>query len=59
MGAAAVVRGTTLHLRAVVLSPDGRQRLEAERTGPATDAEAVGQEVARTLLDAGAARLLG
>ena len=58
MGAAAVVSGTTVSLRAAVLSPDGSRRLAADLTGPATDAESVGQAVAKVLLDGGAAELL-
>ena len=58
MGAAATVAGTTLTLRAAVLKPDGTVRLEATRTGPTADAEALGQKVAEQLLEEGAAALL-
>jgi hydroxymethylbilane synthase len=58
MGAAAVVEGTTLTLRATVLKPDGTVRLEASGTGQANDAETVGEKVAKELRDKGAAALL-
>ena len=58
MGAAAAVAGMTLSLRAAVLKPDGTVRLEASLTGPAADAESLGERVAKQLLDGGAAALL-
>lgn len=48
----------TLALDAVVLDPDGRERLHAARTGPADDPEALGRLVAGALREAGADRLL-
>jgi hydroxymethylbilane synthase len=47
-----------LTLRGAVCSPDGRQRLAAVFTGAPQCAEALGEELARTLLDQGARQLL-
>ncbi len=58
MGAAATVSGPMLTLRAAVLTPDGRQRLEAQATGAAEEAERLGETVAQQLRDQGAAALL-
>ncbi|CAK9067831.1 Porphobilinogen deaminase (PBG) (Hydroxymethylbilane synthase) (HMBS) (Pre-uroporphyrinogen synthase) [Durusdinium trenchii] len=48
----------TLHLRAVVLSNDGSQRLDASQTAPTEDAVQLGREVAEALLAQGAAKLI-
>jgi hydroxymethylbilane synthase len=48
----------TLHLRGVVLSPDGKQRLEAEGAANAMDSESLGSSVAQELLSKGAQQLL-
>jgi hydroxymethylbilane synthase len=58
IGAAAVVREELLALRAVVLDPAGRQRITAEASGPASDPERLGRELAERLLDQGARALL-
>ena len=58
IGAAAVVRGGELHLRGVVLPPDGNRRIEAETHGPAPQAEAMGQTLGRQLRAQGAQDLL-
>lgn len=58
VGAWARVREGTLTLDAVVLSADGKQRLEATASGAADTAVAIGQEAARKLLDQGAADLI-
>jgi hydroxymethylbilane synthase len=58
MGAAAVVRGRVLALRAAVLRPDGTSRLEAETSGDADAAERIGQSLAEQLLERGARTLL-
>jgi hydroxymethylbilane synthase len=47
-----------LHLSAVVLSADGVKRLDATDSAPITAAEELGQRVADTLLDCGAAQLI-
>jgi len=47
-----------LHLAAVVLSPDGRERLDFSLAGRGEDAEGLGREVAEELLAQGAAELI-
>jgi len=58
VGASATVTGDALTLRSGVLSPDGRQRVEGTVTGPASDPEALGQQLAQDLLAQGAKELL-
>jgi hydroxymethylbilane synthase len=58
IGAAAVVRDGELRLRGAVLPPDGSRRIEAELTGPAAEAEALGLRLAQELLARGARELL-
>ncbi len=50
--------GGELSLEGVVLDGQGTRRLHVAATGPPEDAEALGQEVARQLLDQGAAQLI-
>jgi hydroxymethylbilane synthase len=59
IGAYARVDGTRIHLRAVVLLPDGSQAVGDLEEGPAADAEHIGRRLGEKLLAAGAARLLG
>jgi hydroxymethylbilane synthase len=47
-----------LHLSAIVLSPDGRQRLTASAASPAQQAAQLGRRVADELIAADAARLI-
>lgn len=58
VGACAAVKDGQLHLRAVVLSLDGKTRLESSVSGPAEDAAAFGRQVADGLLRQGAAPLV-
>ena len=58
LGARAVVTDSELHLWAVVLSPDGTQRVFAEERGAVGEAVEVGEAVARQLLRGGAADLM-
>lgn len=58
IGADSRVEGDRLMLRGVVLSGDGKRRIAAEHGGSAADAEAVGQQLAETLLASGARELL-
>jgi hydroxymethylbilane synthase len=58
LGVRSGVEGDRLLLRAAVLSPDGKQRIAKEHNGAAADAEAVGQRLARMMLEAGARELL-
>ena len=50
--------GNTLRLRGRVGSPDGKQLLKAEASGPADQPEQLGQQVADTLLLQGAGAIL-
>jgi hydroxymethylbilane synthase len=58
IGASARVEGARLTLRGAVLSPDGKQRVAAETSGAAVEAEAIGQQLAEMLLASGARTLL-
>lgn len=58
VGAWATVSADELRLEGVVLSTDGVTRLHEEHAGPAYDAERVGRELARTLLERGARELI-
>jgi hydroxymethylbilane synthase len=58
IGALATVEGDWLSLRAAVLSPDGKQRVQSQHSGPAALAQAVGEQLAKDLLGLGARELL-
>jgi hydroxymethylbilane synthase len=58
VGAWGRFEGGVLHLSAVVLSSDGRQRLEANGSALPGDGEALGRRVAESLLAQGAAELI-
>lgn len=58
IGASSRVENEKLMLRGVVLSPDGTQRVVSERSGKATAAEIVGQQLAEILLASGAREVL-
>jgi hydroxymethylbilane synthase len=58
IGAAAQVVSGQLTLRAVVLSPEGTQRIAGDMAGPAETAEQLGQQLAEQLLNLGARFLL-
>jgi hydroxymethylbilane synthase len=58
VGAWGRIEAVQLRLDGVVLSVDGRQRLMASAVGASTDAEKVGKDVARKLIDQGAAQLI-
>ncbi|MBN4994592.1 hydroxymethylbilane synthase [Stenotrophomonas maltophilia] len=51
-------QGTDLHLQGLVGSASDGRAVRAEAIGPASDPEALGQRVAKMLLDAGAGELL-
>jgi porphobilinogen deaminase len=53
-----VASGNELHLWAVVLSPDGAQRLFAEAHDTLETAAALGENVARQLRELGASDLM-
>jgi hydroxymethylbilane synthase len=59
LAAHASVDGGRLTLRALVIDPEGRERVEDARGGPVADAARLGREAAEGLLAAGAGRLLG
>ena len=50
---------TTLTLTGILLSPNGKERLEQTAAGDVSDPESVGQKVANRLLNAGGAGILG
>jgi hydroxymethylbilane synthase len=54
IGALAVLRNGRLHLDANVLTPDGRDRYDVSAEGDITDADAIGRDAARRILDLGA-----
>jgi hydroxymethylbilane synthase len=58
IGAATVIRGEDLTLRAVVIQPDGSRRLEGQVTGPRTAPEELGRRLAGELWARGAQQLL-
>lgn len=58
IGAFAVHQGDALWLRGLVGQLDGSEILRADVKGPATQAEALGEQLAQLLLDQGAATIL-
>lgn len=58
VGAWGRIEAGQLRLDGIVLSVDGRQRLMASAVGASTDAEKIGKDVARELIDQGAAQLI-
>jgi hydroxymethylbilane synthase len=58
IGSLATVQAGQLTLRGAVLPPDGSQRIADQISGPATDPESLGQQLADALLQRGAATLL-
>ena len=58
IGAHAKVEGGRLRLLAIVASPDGSELVQAESEGSASDAAALGRDLATELLGRGARRIL-
>jgi hydroxymethylbilane synthase len=58
IGAHAVVREGRIHLRAVVVSPDGAILIRRQGEGPAAQAESLGAQLARELAEAGGQEIL-
>lgn len=58
IGAHARLEGETLHLIAVVISPDGREVIRRESSGPVAEARAIGEAMAHELLASGGRRVL-
>jgi hydroxymethylbilane synthase len=54
----AVVAGETLTITALVAMPDGSRSIRAQHSGNVADAGRIGEELARTLLERGAAEVL-
>jgi len=58
MGAHATVHNQNLHLCALIVSPDGKQLIRQETSGPASEAEALGHSLGEKLLAAGGKQIL-
>ena len=58
IGAYGAVSNDALHLRAIVISPDGSRMVRKELTGAAAEAHALGASMAEMLLAAGAGDIL-
>ncbi len=58
IGAHATLHGTTVQIRAIVVSPDGAQVIRKEAGGPAGDALTLGRALGDELLASGAAKIL-
>jgi hydroxymethylbilane synthase len=58
VGAHAVIADSRLHLRAIVISPDGKTLVRRESAGTPGDAARIGSQLGRELLDAGAREIL-
>jgi hydroxymethylbilane synthase len=58
LGAWARLGAGGLLLEACVLSPDGKEHLRREQSGPAEDAEKIGKRLGQILVEAGADRIL-
>ena len=58
IGAHATLDGTTIRIRAIVVSPDGTQVIRKEAHGPAADAAVMGRALGDELLAEGGAKIL-
>ena len=58
IGVSTSLRQDTLHLRAIVLSPDGKRSLEADGAADVSEGELLGNSLAQQLLSKGAQQLL-
>ncbi len=58
IGAHARLEGDRVHLLAIVISPDGKQIVRREAEGSADQPGALGEELGRSILDAGARSIL-
>jgi hydroxymethylbilane synthase len=59
IGAYAFIRGARIHLRAVVISTDGKRLVALEETSAIADAEQAGRSLGQRLMEAGAREILG
>ncbi len=58
IGAHATLHGATIHLRAIIVSPDGVQVIRKQSSGPAENAAAIGRTLGEDLLSEGGAQIL-
>jgi hydroxymethylbilane synthase len=58
IGAHATVHNGTMRMLAMVASPDGAELVRGEIEGPAADGESLGRDLAESLLERGARRIL-
>ena len=58
IGAYATLDGASIHIRSIVVSPDGGQVIRKEASGQAVDAVALGRALGDELLAAGGAKIL-
>ncbi|HEY3875497.1 MAG TPA: hydroxymethylbilane synthase [Candidatus Kapabacteria bacterium] len=58
VGAHALVQGSVLELTATIVAVDGSSHVRAVHTGSPDDAQRIGEELAKTLLDAGGREIL-
>ena len=58
IGAYAMLDGSVIHIRSIIVSPDGEQVIRKEASGPAADAVALGRALGNELLAAGGAEIL-
>jgi hydroxymethylbilane synthase len=58
IGAYARIESGRLHLRAIVISPDGKRLVSLQETGPTDAAEQTGKKLGQKLLEAGAREIL-
>jgi hydroxymethylbilane synthase len=57
VGGLAMVRGDQIHVRACILSVDGKERLFAERLGPTREGVRLAREIGEDLVAKGASRI--
>ncbi|HEV8060754.1 MAG TPA: hydroxymethylbilane synthase [Gemmataceae bacterium] len=58
VGVVSQLEGYQIAIRGVLLDPNGRQRLEANQSGPAADPESLGRRLAQDLLEKGGETIL-
>jgi hydroxymethylbilane synthase len=58
IGAHATVDGETLHLQAIVISPDARKVVRRQTEGAVSDAERMGERIGAELIEAGGREIL-
>ena len=58
IGAYATLEGPQVHIRSIVVSPDGGQVIRKDASGPASEAAALGRALGDELLAAGGAKIL-